>query len=569
MKKGDLVEGTIETLSFPSKGSMTVTEENPETGIKRSFHVTVKGKEVLPGAVVQARIKRRREDRAEGILMKIVKESPLESRMPLCHHFYECGGCTYQTVAYTDQLKIKEGQVKELLSPYLSRENEGGKLPQWEGILPAPNPFHYKNKMEFTFGDEEQYGPLTLGLHRQNSMHDILAIDSCAIVRPAWNAILKYTQAYFRKRKVPFYHKMQHYGILRNLVIRQASADGGILINLVTTTRENLDVPAKESGVNEALAMMDLKSWVQGLVELFQSEEILSLEGYNHLAGILYTENDHLADAIIPDRVVRLYGDDFLMEKVLGLQFRISPFSFFQTNTRGAEILYGKVREYVLSAMGLTDTEDEEKIREDYRISTRDEDLDIALDDIRHQTKEEVLKAVAAVTSGEEQKNAQKDKPDKLADVAGMPAEKAGTILDLYSGTGTITQLMAPIARKAIGIEIVPEAVESARVNARINRLSNCEFICGDVLQKLDELTERPDFIILDPPRDGVNPKALRKILAFGVENLVYISCKPTSLARDLAAFYEAGYHIVKGCCIDNFSQTCHVETVVLLGWKG
>lgn len=515
MKKGDIIEGVISHYSFPNRGSFVFTEKNPATGEDIRRTVSVKGKQVLPGARVEVRIKKKREGRAEGILQRIVSESPLETRMPLCHHFYECGGCAYQTVDYGDQLKLKEGQVLELLNPFLrQREGEKETDPAWEGILPSPDPFHYKNKMEFTFGDAEQYGPLTLGLHRQGSSYDILGIDSCAIVRPAWNEILKYTQRFFRQYHVPFYHKRQHRGILRNLVIRQSAADGGILVNLVTTTRENLEVPPEESGVNTALAELHLDEWVQGMLDLFQSEAILSLEGYNKLAGILYTENDHLADAIIPDKTVRLYGDDFLMEKVLGLEFRISPFSFFQTNTRGAEVLYAKVREYVLSAMGFPSDGDTQEM------------------------------------SGVQ---------------GGISGRKAGMVLDLYSGTGTITQLMAPVAEKAVGIEIVPEAVESARVNDRINRLKNCEFICGDVLQKLDELTEKPEFIILDPPRDGVNPKALRKILDFGVENLVYISCKPTSLARDLEAFYAAGYGIVKGCCVDSFCQTCHVETCVLL----
>ena len=124
---------------------------------------------------------------------------------------------------------------------------------------------------------------------------------------------------------------------------------------------------------------------------------------------------------------------------------------------------------------------------------------------------------------------------------------------------------MAPVANKVVGVEIIPEAVESARSNAKLNKLKNCEFICGDVLKKLDDIEEKPDFIILDPPRDGVNPKALNKIIDYGVKNIVYISCKPTSLLRDLELFYKAGYRMKKGCCADNFAQTCHVETVVLI----
>ena len=138
-------------------------------------------------------------------------------------------------------------------------------------------------------------------------------------------------------------------------------------------------------------------------------------------------------------------------------------------------------------------------------------------------------------------------------------------IYDLYSGTGTIAQLMAPIAKKVYGIEIVEEAVEAARANAKLNKLKNCEFIAGDVLKKLDEIEEKPDFIILDPPRDGCTPKALDKIINYGVPYMVYISCKPTSLARDLVTLQARGYKVLRACAVDEFPNTQHCETVCLL----
>lgn len=145
---------------------------------------------------------------------------------------------------------------------------------------------------------------------------------------------------------------------------------------------------------------------------------------------------------------------------------------------------------------------------------------------------------------------------------------KDKVVFDLYSGTGTIAQLAASVADEVIGVEIVEEAVEAAKQNAALNNLSNCKFIAGDVLKVLDDLTEKPDVIILDPPRDGIHPKALPKILSYGVDHIVYISCKATSLARDLPAFLAAGYKLEKACCVDQFCQTVHVETVVLLGRK-
>ena len=187
-----------------------------------------------------------------------------------------------------------------------------------------------------------------------------------------------------------------------------------------------------------------------------------------------------------------MYGNDRITEELLGLTFEISTFSFFQTNSLGAEVLYSTVRDMV------------------------------------GETRDKV-------------------------------------IFDLYSGTGTIGQMLAPVAKKVIGIEIIAEAVEAAKDNAKRNGLSNCEFLTGDVLKKLDEISEKPDFIVLDPPREGVVPKALQKIIDYGVNGMVYISCKPTSLANDLEALQDAGYRVVRVQTVDLFPQTPHVETVVEL----
>lgn len=569
MKKGDIVEGIIDEYSFPNKGSFIHIEDNPQAeGGKIERKVTVKG--TLPGQTVRARVKKKKEGKAEAALLDTVKKSPLETKKPMCNHFYSCGGCTYQTISYSNQLKLKEQMVKDVLKDVIdfgSREKKSeGEEPEkkengfvWEGIFASPDQFRYRNKMEFTFGDEEKYGPLTLGLHRQYSSHDILGIDSCAIVSPTWNEILKYTQKFYRKLGVPHYNKKTHTGVLRNLVIRQSATDGSILVNLVTTTHHSIDentrnIPWNEKR-SETVDELQLPQYVAGLLSIGEpkpvgldaytshgyekintrkkivrdkkgklqrvngsfednvgSGEFDTLSYNNKIVGVLYTECDTLADAIIPDSVTLLYGEDYLMEEVLGLKFKISPFSFFQTNTRGSEVLYSKAREYALEAIG-----------------------------------------GKKVTDKNEQ---QFDDSETI---------KTGVIYDLYSGTGTIAQLMAPVAGKVYGIEIVEEAVEAARENAKLNKLTNCEFIAGDVLKKLDEVEEKPDLIILDPPRDGVNPKALQKILSYGVENMVYISCKPTSLARDLEIFEANGYIPVKGCCVDMFPNTQHVEVVSLL----
>lgn len=138
-------------------------------------------------------------------------------------------------------------------------------------------------------------------------------------------------------------------------------------------------------------------------------------------------------------------------------------------------------------------------------------------------------------------------------------------VFDLYSGTGTIAQILAPVAKKVVGVEIIEEAVVAARENARLNGLDNCEFIAGDVLKVIDDIKDKPDMIVLDPPRDGIHPKAIDKIIDFGVNKIVYVSCKPTSLARDIEIFEARGYKVKKVCCVDMFPGTGHVETVCLM----
>ena len=225
-------------------------------------------------------------------------------------------------------------------------------------------------------------------------------------------------------------------------------------------------------------------------------ENLLAMELHGTMTGILHIINDSVADVVQSDETRVLYGQEYIEEELLGLKFKISTFSFFQTNSLGAEVLYETAREYI--------------------------------GDLTHNKDKEI-------------------------------------VFDLYSGTGTIAQLMAPVARKVIGVEIVEEAVEAAKKNAELNGLHNCEFIAGDVLKVLDDITEKPDMIILDPPRDGIHPKALTKIIAYGIPRLVYISCKPTSLIRDLETFLASGYHVEKAVAVDQFPWTANVETVVLL----
>lgn len=489
MKKGQVYEATVERVDFPNKG-IAQTGEGA---------VTVKNS--LPGQKIRLGISKVRNGKAEGRLLEVLEKSPLETAAP-CSHFGVCGGCTYLSLPYEEQLRVKEEQVKRLLDACLEGQEENW---NWEGIKGSPKVYGYRNKMEFTFGDEVKDGPLTLGMHKRGSFYDVVTVEGCRIVDEDYRLILKTVLSYFAScsggRGIRYYHRMRHEGYLRHLVVRKASHTGEILVALVTSSQN----PWGEHGTEESCFEGDLKEGLEEetLIDGFR-ESLLELERSGSLqgrfAGILHIVNDSRADVVRSDCTKVLYGQDYFYEELLGLRFKVSIFSFFQTNTYGAEVLYETAREYV-------------------------GDL------------------------GRDGKGA----PDKV-------------VYDLYSGTGTIAQMMASAARRVIGVEIVEEAVQAAVRNAEENGLDNCAFIAGDVLKVLDTIEEKPDFIILDPPRDGIHPKALPKIISYGVEQIVYISCKPTSLVRDLAEFRKGGYQVRRACCVDMFPGTANVETVCLLG---
>ena len=459
MKKGEIYEGVIEYVDFPNKGTVRVDGER----------VTVKNG--IPGQNVRFAINKKRKNKAEGRLLEVLEKSPLETREPVCSLFPACGGCMYQTMSYEEQLKMKESQIRSLLDEAIAAagqtDSEGKADYCFEGIQGSPKEFAYRNKMEFSFGDEYKDGPLSLGLHKKGSTYDVLTASDCKLVHEDLTRILNCVLNYFQERKTPYYRKMSHEGYLRHLLLRRSESSGEILVCLITSSQRE-----------------------EPLEALVQQVLGLSLEG--NIVGFLHIINDSLADVVQSDETRILYGQDFFYETILGLRFKITPFSFFQTNSKGAEVLYSAARDYI----------------------------------------------------GE---------------------TKDMTVFDLYSGTGTIAQILAPAAKEVVGVEIVEEAVEAARENAAANGLDNCRFLAGDVLKVLDEIPEKPDLIVLDPPRDGVHPKALPRIIAYGVDRMLYISCKPTSLARDLGVLIPSGYRVEKVRLVDMFPQTVHVETVVLL----
>ena len=448
-RKKETVEIKIEDTIFPNKS----------IGIYEDKRIIFKGG--LKGQIVKVQLKKKKSDHIEGKLLEVIENSPLEKNLGK-YGEYDLGPCPYGTLLYEDELKLKQDQILNLF--------ETEKIDDFEylGIEESPNEYAYRNKMEYTFGDEVKGGPIILGLHKKGRFYEIVDTDGCDLVDEDFTIIRKTVMNYFRNIKSTFYNKRRHEGFLRHCVIRKALSTGEILVNLVTSSQDSLN---EEEFLNELINLKNLNG---------------------NITGVLHTINDGLSDTVQVDTLKLLYGRDYIIEEILGLKFNISPFSFFQTNTWGAEKLYSIVREFV----------------------------------------------------GDEKKD---------------------VVFDLYSGTGTIAQIISPIAKEVIGIEIVEEAVVKARENMKLNNLDNIEFIADDVLKAIDNVDKKPDLIVIDPPRSGIHPKAIQKIIDFDPNRFVYVSCNPVTLVKDLKIFEERGYKIVKLKIMDMFPRTPHVECVVLM----
>lgn len=448
MKKRDIIEFEIGKMEF---GGVSISQY----GDRR-----IKMKGGIKGQKVKAAVKRTGRGKADVKMVELLERSPIETA-EVCPHFEGCGGCTMLSVDYAKQLEIKEEQVLELF------EDAGIRGFEFLGVQGSPDNVGYRNKMEYTFGDEVKGGPLTLGLHKKGRHIDIQTVDGCMLVDSDFNTILKESLAFFQDAELPYYRVVNHEGYLRNLVVRKGIHTDEIMVNIVTSSQCEFDMSKFADMIN-------------------------GLELKGNVVSILHTINDGLADAVQCDEMRILYGVDYLHEEILGLKFKISPFSFFQTNTKGAEQLYTIARDFIGD----------------------------------HSNK---------------------------------------VVFDLYSGTGSIGQLMAEKAKKVYGIEIIEEAVIAANENAKLNGLDNCEFIAGDVKDTVKSLDVKPDLIIVDPPRPGIHKQAIKDICDFGAKEIVYISCNPKTLVDDLKDFIGYGYMPEKVKCMDMFPNTPHCESVVKL----
>lgn len=452
MKRKDIIEFEVGKMEFG--------------GISRSIYEDkmIKMKGGITGQKVRAVVKKSRADSGEVKFLELLEPSELETA-PVCRHFRQCGGCSILSIPYEKQLEIKKNQILDLF------DKAGIEGYEFLGIQGSPSQYAYRNKMEFTFGDEYKDGPLSLGMHKVGRFIDIVTVDDCRIINEDFRKIMVGTRDFFEEKGLPYYRSFNHQGYLRHLVVRRGENTGEIMVNIVTSSQ--IDYNMEE-----------------------YKEFLLGLDLENDLVGILHTINDGLADAVQCDEMRVLHGRDYFYEEVLGLRFKVSPFSFFQTNTKGAEVLYTIARDFA------------------------------------------------------------GDKGD------------GKVVFDLYSGTGTIGQLMAKTARKVYGIELVEEAVVAANQNARLNQLDNCEFIAGDVAKVVSSLPERPDLIIVDPPRAGILGNGVKDIAEFGAGEIVYVSCNPKSLVDNVVEFEARGYKLEKLKLMDMFASTPHCESVVLMSRK-
>lgn len=452
MRSKPVVEVKVEDMSYPNISIASVDDKKVEF------------KGGLLGQICRVKITRNRSNKKKAKFLETIALSDIENSKDYCPNSDICGGCSYQRVAYETELMLKLDMIKKLL------KEENIDLDFNISINRSPKTKAYRNKMEYTFGDSEKDGPLVLGLHKQGRFYEIADTDGCNIVDEDFETIRKFTQEYFRKKDSKFYHRSKHEGLLRHLVVRKALNTKEIMVILVTTSDDSFDETRRSFYLNSLLNT--------------------KLDG--QIFSVYHVKNDSLADAVIPEKVELIYGNGYIEEEMMGLKFRISPFSFFQPNVFAAEKLYQKAFEFA-------------EIDED------------------------------------------------------------STVLDLYSGTGTITQVMASKCKRATGIEIVEEAVEKAIENAKLNDISNINFIAGDVLEEIENIKGDYNIVILDPPREGINPNAIEKIIALSPEKFVYISCNPKTQVRDIKIFEENGYKVKKYEVFDQFVNSRHVEAIALL----
>lgn len=387
------------------------------------------------------------------------------NRIPAdCPYFQQCGGCVYRHILYEAELAAKEKRVLDALTRI-----GGFETVPCAPIRGAQNRNHYRNKGLLPLGSKPD-GSLQMGFYAVHS-HRIVDCNACLLQPEAFTKIMQIFRKWQAQHGDRIYDEQSHKGNLRRLYMRKAEATGELMVCIVT-----------KNGM------------------LRHGEELVALltGALPAIKSIIINHNPDKTNVALGQRNHTIYGKDSITDILCGLQFHISPLSFYQINRTQAETLYEKAAEY------------------------------------------------AQLTGSQ-------------------------VVLDLYCGTGTIGLSMAKHVKKLIGIDIIPDAVENAKLNAEENGIFNAEFLCGDAAdaaQLLHERGEKPDVILLDPPRKGCAPELLETVLAFSPERIVYISCDPATLARDLRILADAGYSLRACAPFDLFPATAHVETIVLMSRK-
>ncbi|MFH1429184.1 MAG: class I SAM-dependent RNA methyltransferase [Candidatus Margulisiibacteriota bacterium] len=371
-------------------------------------------------------------------------------------------------------------------------------------ILPAPEALYYRNKMEFTFGEWD--GQMRLGLHRVGDYRQIVDLEECLLQTHEANRVYKKAREFLldkcRDTTSPVsIYNKNTHHGLLRYLILR-SGGGKVLVNLVTNEPDTDD-------------QQDTQSFLKQFVD--------TLKDMPEIDGIIHSVSSTISDAVKVEKETILWGRDFLQEKVGKVRYNIHGRAFFQTNTAGTEILYDIVREFAVRDFKQVESEG---------------------------NNEEASSSVPARETG------------------CRPTSRV--ILDLYCGVGSIGLYLADLAKELIGIEIIPEAIDQARENAVLNGCANARFFTGDVQDVLSDpdnsaLKTGVDILIIDPPRGGMTNKALKRLLEVKAPKMIYVSCNPTTLARDLEKIEEAGYTIIDIRAVDMFPQTYHLETVVLL----
>lgn len=429
---------------------------------------------VVPGDVVDIQLTKKKKSYGEGRAIRF-KEYSKVREVPFCQHFGVCGGCKWQNLPYSEQIRYKQQQVWDNLTRLAKIE-----LPEISPILSSAKTQFYRNKLEFTFSDkawltseqmslpDEKKQHEALGFHIPGMFDKVLHIDKCYLQDDLSNQIRNTLYSFCKEKGISFYNLRTREGIMRNIIVRNSVTTGEWMLIVVFAQPEETVI----------------KAVMQHLAEKFPQ-----------ITSLLYIVNQKCNDTI-SDQEIHIYrGKDYMIETMENLQFKVGPKSFYQTNTLQAYELYKVAR--------------------------------------------------------------------KFADLKGDEL-----VYDLYTGTGTIANFVAGRCKKVIGIEYVPEAIEDAKVNAELNKLSNTLFYAGDMKDILNQqfINEhgRPDVIITDPPRAGMHEDVIKTILFAAPERIVYVSCNPATQARDLQLL-DPAYKVIAIQPVDMFPHTQHVENVVKL----